>query len=363
MSQLAGYLLALSLAVAAWVACSPTPLILKSPGSVLPATTPPPPESFRLSAAPAAAEGYPMEVIDGYFLPAAGNGSTGIPIAPEFLEGDWGHSAISWGVGNPIQPVPERFWVRWYSYPEDKFYEGHWLLPGQHLTELLRQGYWNTKDKQHETYDGLTLCLLPKGVVVVWLTGANQVLLGRYEGSEINYDFKRFNEAANRPRMVVQEQAKLPPAVQHEIKTHTLSTRRWDAYLKTYSWQLAFNRSLQLETFSLTCLNAERTHYPPTADLPTYVQNLLRPQTRAVPAHLLLLVDAGYGRRRKIRVDAFEEAETLAAFRQLHAARPDAPLTLFVETDERVSQARFFVKNDQQQVPLPHAKVVVYDAD
>ena len=363
MSQLAVYLLTVLLSLAACAAHSPAPSMLNPPSPRPPVAIQPTPERFRLSAAPAAAEGYPMEVIDGYFLPAAGTGSTGISIAPEFLEGDWGRSAIVWGVGNPMQPVPERFWVSWYSYTEDKFYEGHFLLPQQRLTELLRQGYWNVQDKQRQTYEELTVCLLPKGVVVLWLTGRNQVLIGRYEGHEIHYDFKRFNEAANRPRMVAQEQAKLPPAVQHEIKTHTLSTRRWDAYLKKYSWQLAFSQSVKLINQAVGYFSGEDINYPPTADLLPYVQAILAPSMRSIPQKMLLIVDAGYGRRRKIRVDAFDEAEMLAAFQTLHAARPDAPLTLLVETDERVTQAQFFLKNDQQQLPLPHTKLAVYDAD
>ena len=325
------------------------------------ATAPHTIERFRLSAAPAAAVGYPMQVLDGHFLPPGSPVNAGFPIAPEYLAGKWGLSAISWGVGDPMQPVPERFWVRWYSYTEDKFYEGHFLLPQARLAALLRQGFWNPQTKQQKTYDELTLCLLPKGVVVLWLTGLNQVLVGRYEGREIAFDFKRFNEAANRPLMVAQEQAKLPPAVQQEIKTNTLSTRRWDAYLATYPWQLAFDRPLQLENYSITYLNAERIRYAPTADQAAHAQTLLTLQPRSVPAHLLLVVDAGYGRRRKIRVDAFDETETLAAFQALGAT--GQPLTLRVETDERVTQAQFVVSNGQQQLPLPHAKLVVYDAD
>lgn len=363
MPHLPSYLAAGLLSLLAGAARLPAPLMPtpSPPASFVPSV--PAPERFRLSVAPAAAVGYPMEVEDGRFLPPAGTGSKGMPIAPEFLEGEWGYSNIGWGVGDPVQPVPERFWVRWYSYPEDKFYEGHFLLPQQRLTDLLRQGYWNPEDKEHETFDEFTLCLLPKGVAVVWLTGANQVLVGRYEGREINFNFKQFNEAANRPRMVAQEQAKLPAAVQHEIRTHTLSTRRWDAYLKTYQWQIGFSQPLKLETYSSNYFNAERNHYPLTPDVAAYAQALLSVQARPVPKTMLLVVDAGYGRRREIRVDAFDEAETLAAFQTLHAAAPTLPLTLYVETDERVTQARFFVKNDQQQLPLDKVKLSVYDAN
>ena len=316
-------------------------------------------ETFKLSAAPCAAEGYPLEVEDGRCLHADG---TGFPIAPEFLEGDWGSSAIGWGVGNPLQPAPERVWVRWFSYPEDKFYEGHFLLPQQRLHDLLKQGYWNTREKKQDTYDELTLCLLPKGVVVLWLSGQNQVLIGRYEGREVNFDFKRFNEAANRARMIAQEQAKLPPAVQVQIRTRTLSTKQWDAYLKKYNWKVAFSQPLKLLNYGIYYFNAEKTNYPSSSDFSAYGKVVLEPTAKPVPNSLYMWVDAGYGRKRQIQIREFNETETLAAFQTLYATCPDLPMTLYLETDERASKVRVLLKNDRQQIELAKAKVELYDA-
>ena len=318
-------------------------------------------ERFDFSAAPAAAEGYPMEIVEGRCLTSEGKA---FPIAPGFLEGDWGLSHIVWSTGDGTAPAPESLEVRWFSYPEDKFYEGHFLLPQKRIYDLLKQGYWNTDDKVHETYHNLTLCLLPKGVVVVWLKGQNQVLIGRYEGREIDFDFKLFNEAANRPRMIAQEQAKLPPAVQEQIRTGTLSTTQWDTYLKTYPWQVAFSQPLKLYHFGVDYFNAESVAYPPTREgAVAYAQTLLVPSVRPVPQDMLLRVDAGYGRKRQIQVRAFDEAETLAAFQSLHAANPALPLTLFIETDARVDKARLFLKNDRQQIELVKSPVLLFDAE
>jgi len=349
MFPFAPYLLAGRLSLAACLACF-------LPSVMDPIQT----ERFRLSAAPCAAEGYPMEVEDGEFLNSDG---TSYSIAPEFLEGDWGLSAISWGVGNPLQPAPERFWVRWFSYPEDKFYEGHFLLPQRRIHDLLKQGYWNTDDKEQQTYYELTLCLLPKGLVVLWLSGAGQqVLIGRYEGHQINFDFKRFNERANRARMIQQEQAKLPPTVQHEIKTHTLSTKQWDNYLKTYNWQLGFSQPLKLYDYFIRYFNAEKTSYFPTPDATPYLSAMLESHPRPVPSNMLLRVDAGYGRKRQIQIRALDEVETLAAFQTLSLVNPTLPLTLYIDTDERVSKVHLVLKNERQQIELGKAKVELYDA-
>jgi hypothetical protein len=320
-------------------------------------------DRFELSAAPAAAEGYPMEVVEGRFTTSDGGS---FPVSGGFLEGDWGLSHVGYVSGDGTAPAPDSLEVRWFSYAEDKFYEGHFLLPQQRIHDLLKQGYWNNIDKKSETYDALTVCLLPKGVVVVWLSGRNQVLLGRYEGREILFDFKRFNEAANRPRMIQQEQAKLPPAVQQQIRTGTLSTAQWDAYLQKYPWKLAFSQPLKLYDYGITYLNAEKTSYPQTREVTTYTNYtkiLLEYSRKSVPRSFVLWVDAGYGRKRQIQVKPFNEAETLSAFQTLHAANPTLPLTLYVETDERVDKARLFLQNDRQRVELTKSPIALYDAE
>jgi hypothetical protein len=318
-------------------------------------------ERFDLSAAPAAAEGYPMEVEEGRFI--ASDGSS-FPISGGFLEGDWGLSHIGYVSGDGKSAAPDSMEVRWFSYPEDKFYEGHFLLPQRRIHDLLKQGFWNTDNNEHEAYTDLTVCLLPKGVAVVWLAGRNQVLLGRYEGREVAFDFKRFNPAANRPRMIAQERALLPAQVQAAIRTGSLSTRQWDTYLKTYRWNVAFSQPLQLYDFSIHYVNAEADVYPPNQHgEAAHAQAFLVASPRPVPSSIVLSVEVGYGRKRKAIIRAFDESETQAAFQTLHAANPTLPLTLYVETDARVSKARLFLQNERQQVALDKTKIELYEGE
>ena len=243
-------------------------------------------ERFDLTAGPAAAEGYPMEVIEGRFITSDGKS---FPVSPIFLEGDWGSSNTTTVSGDGTAPAPDSLEVRWFSYPEDKFYEGHFLMPQKRIYDLLKQGFWNSNDKAHQTYFELTLCLLPKGVVVVWLTGiGNQVLLGRYEGREIDFDFKRFNSGANRALMIQEEQAEMPPAVQAQIRTGTLSTKQWDAYLKTYPWQIAFSQPLKAYDAGIAYRNGEASNYGLTPDSVAHARAVLALGPRPVPTQRII---------------------------------------------------------------------------
>jgi hypothetical protein len=142
-------------------------------------------ERFELSAGPGAADGYPATIDEARFITPSG--SFPVPYG-HFLNSGWGGSGTSWSVGDPMQAAPNILEIRWFSYTEDKFYEGRFLLPQERIYKLLKQGAWNTDTKKQETYDTFIVTVVPGGVVVVWLSmaGGNQVLLGRYEAREFS---------------------------------------------------------------------------------------------------------------------------------------------------------------------------------
>lgn len=140
-------------------------------------------EKFNLSANPGCADGYPARIEEGHFINSAGSGFP-LPYG-HFLTGNWTGSGVGWAVGDTMQAVPDSLELRWFSYTEDKFYEGHFLLPQQRIYNLLKQGYWDSNFTKYDTYNGFTATVLPTGGVVVWLTGGNSVFIGRYQATEI----------------------------------------------------------------------------------------------------------------------------------------------------------------------------------
>jgi hypothetical protein len=62
-------------------------------------------DRFDLSAAPAAAEGYPMEVVEGRFTTSDGKS---FPVSGGFLEGDWGLSHVGYVSGDGTAPRPRQ---------------------------------------------------------------------------------------------------------------------------------------------------------------------------------------------------------------------------------------------------------------
>jgi Protein of unknown function (DUF2931) len=318
-------------------------------------------DKFRLSAGPGAADGYTATIDEAHFITSTG--SFPVPWG-HTLTSSWIGSGIGWAVGDEMQSAPDSLEIRWFSYAEDKFYEGHFLLPQERIYQLLKQGYWNPELRKQETYDELTVCVLPTGGVVVWLAASyNKVLIGRYQGVEIEYDYARHRPKVDRTLDVRETRAAMPAEVQAEIAAGTLSSKKWDAYLKQYPWKIEFSQPVTLTNYLITYRSAEFTRAPTTPDTVAYAQALLSQQLRAVPQDLDLYLTAAYGRQRLVRVDPFDEIETMSAFQTLHDKYPHEPITLHYEVDERVTQSTLSLRAGGQTIPLPKSKVEVFSTN
>ena len=315
-------------------------------------------ETFHLSAGPATVEGYPATIQLGNFVRS--DGKTFPVPSGHFLEGSWGRSNIGWSVGEENQPAPERLELLWYAFAEDKFYEGDFALPQEKIYQLLKEGYWDKQENKHTTYDELLVCVLPKGGVAVWLTGGNFRFIGRFQGKESSASFQTYYPKSDRAKMVREEQIKLPAEVQARIKAGTVSAKQWDEYLLTYSWQLELNQKLTIYKYTIDYLNGERARNPVTKDWAAYAQQLLSASPKAVPKNLLLFVRDEWGKQHQVRIDAFDETETQAAFAGLHRRHPAAPLVLRVEVDKGFTKAVFSVTADGEQVPLPKVQFKLF---
>lgn len=317
-------------------------------------------DTFTLSAAPATADGYPVEIYRGNFLRPDG-GSFPLP-SGHFLTSSWRGSGTAAVVGNAQQPVPDSLEILWFSYVEDKFYEGHFALPRQRLLALLREGYWNSYSKQHETYTTFVVCVLPAGGVVVWLTGVNKVLVGRFQAHETALNFQQFKPAADRALMIQEERADMAPEVRQQIAAGTVSSQKWDDYLRRYLWRIAFNQPVQLYNYGISYLNAEGTNFPATPDMALYARVLLEPSAKAVPQEFTLFVQSEHGNKYQVRAD-FDEVETQAAFAALHRTSSRVPITLAVNLSKDFKKADLVLRTEDRQTPLPGAVLKVFTVE
>lgn len=316
-------------------------------------------DKFKLSAAPGTADGYPVTIDKGRFFASTGGG---FPVpSGHFIEQGWGGTAIGWAVGDPLQPAPDSLEIRWYSYAEDAFWQGRFLLPQERIHALLKQGFWDAEQKKQETYNDLAVSVLPTGGVVVWLRGRNRVFIGRYQAQRIDYDYALHRPRVDRAAVLATRRAQMSPEVQQEIKTGTLSAKKWDEYLRRYRWQFEFSQPVTLANYGIRYLSAEATALPTSSDIAAFAQQLLTPVEKAVPRNAMLYLKAAYGRKRLLKISPFDEAETQFAFRSLHAQFPAEPLTLHVELNQDLTTAVLSLRAGGKSVPLTKTKVQFFD--
>jgi len=163
---------------------------------------------------------------------------------------------------------------------------------------------------------------------------------------------------------VQETRAAMPPEVQAEIAAGKVSSKKWDAYLKQYPWKIDFSQPLILTKFTLATVSSEINSAPLTPDWIAHGrETLLTPSSKAIPMRLQLYVTGAYGRKRLFKISPFDEAETMAAFQTLHAKYPQQPLTLHVETDERLTEGKLSLRAGGQIIPLTHSKVQVFSTE
>lgn len=64
-----------------------------------------------------------------------------------------------------------------------------------------------------------------------------------------------------------------------------------------------------------------------------------------------------------MQIRKFDEAETLAAFRTLHALSPTSPITLLFTLDKPFQKATMTLQNEAKQIPLTKTKIEVFNED
>ena len=318
-------------------------------------------EKFDLTAGPCAADGYWVTIQGGAFL-GSDNSALVVP-GGHTLRGNWGASGTTWSSGDDRHAAPERLSLTWFAYAEDTFYKGEFLLPQEKIHTLLKQGSWDVQKNKHVTYNELTVCVLPKGVVVVWLTGGNQVLIGRYQAQAFEpsaTQYERYYGHVDRALMVSNTRAELPAEVQAEIKAGTISTKRWDEWLKTYPWNIEFAQPLTLYRYAVGLLSAEDLNNPLTReDLESSRNVLFQSKAKALPKEFYLFGQAPHKARYLVRVKQFDQAELRAAAEQLLKAHPTSPLTFYFGIDKPYQKATLSLKNEWQEILLTKAPVEV----
>jgi hypothetical protein len=341
-------------------------------------------EKFEWDGDATAPEGYPMFIISPNFFMLHDDKLAFIPNMG-YTDYGWSGSARSWSLGELNKTMPESLHIAWLSITENKFYEGNFKMPQEKLHKLFKEGYMiysipivNDDGKallHHETFNAITVGLAPKGMVVVWASGQNKVEIGRYQAQEVdkvesNRMWKHFFKGVggidpgDMPSQIPNKELEtFLPHVQQEIKEGKISSKQWDDYRLRYNWKIECNQPFEIYKCYVEFFNSEYISYPTTNDQALFNKIILESQSKAVPKMLGMYVTTQDGVNRLIRVEPFHEQETIEAFKKMHEASPDKPITMFFDIDAGFTTAKITLKNDKKEILLEKDTIKLFKLD
>lgn len=305
---------------------------------------------------------YPMEVIKGTFHFQQGGGVY-VPSGSFIYELPWGEYHSVHISGAALKPVPNQLSITFFSYTENKFYQGEFDLPYDKILTLFQEQYYSTKEQGLTRYSTITAGVSPGGGVAVWLNGLNrntQVFYGKAKEVQLSWSVMEIEDVIRNDYVKEIVAESIPAEDYKEIQDHGVPLERWDNYQQRYHWQLNLltdNRAPKLVK-EISYVNGEVDYffYPLSDDIAK--------QTRAVPKYLYYSWKTPEGELLDIHY-TFDVDEITAVFKDFAARKPetaDEPILLSLYLWERKEGRRWgvAVQRGDEEIILKKVKYKQY---
>ncbi len=191
---------------------------------------------FHWLATESAPKNYPMRIINGTFYFHNEKGGFYVPTAAA-INPHWGTGRSTHVVGEDFKPLPDRLDIRFFSFSENKLYQGSFDLPYEKILSLFRDGV--ARDKDRPTFNTIMAGVAPGGVVSVWLTGreTREVFFGQAEPYEDNlFDItqRKINDRDDYVHRNIIEMIGIEKLT--DIEKYGIPFGLWEKYRTPYKW-------------------------------------------------------------------------------------------------------------------------------
>lgn len=301
---------------------------------------------FEWYAVATAPRDYPMEVINGTFFYQGQSQGVDIPSGGTLTQG-WGVSTSVYLIGPKFKPLPDRVRLRFYSYAENRFFEGHFQLP---YDEILKLFQYQLRQEPDRPYSSFLIGIAPGGAVSVWIKGprTTEVFFGQANEIEMTPQaaFKLpFTSKEQSDKYVADALAEsVTPEQLAEIKANGAPVGMWERYRNLYKWVPVYkdHKSPSKADMPVSFLNGEAYW------LPTQFDEEMRNTPKPLPQTLKFR--AGTESASVYYVIEFEPIELMGAFEKLGANGE----LVFIEFDPQIpaENIKIRVYNETESVEL-----------
>ena len=156
-------------------------------------------QKFKWYPTESAPELYPINIVSANFL-LNDHSKVSVPSGSDIANG-WGAIGQIEIVGNELKSLPVSLQVFWFSYVENKFYQGDFELPKDTLTKVFSEGFIDLNTSKPGTYDRIVVGFAPGGYVALWAKGGQITTeIAFFKASSVDYDWQKFSRGIDKSR-------------------------------------------------------------------------------------------------------------------------------------------------------------------
>ena len=218
---------------------------------------------FDWTASESAPKYFPMRVIDGTFVYHGEKGGLYVPAAAS-IGYFWGTGESTHVVGEQFKPLPDRLEIKFFSFTENKLYQGSFPLPYDKILALFQEGV--ARRPEMPIFQKIIVGMAPGGAVAVWVSGkeTREVFFGQadpYEADISNPMGSLIKDRAAYARSYLED---LPAEAQANLQKNGVPFGRWAKYRKPYTWNVTIKHNNTNKDFGYSFFNGEsyRLNYP-----------------------------------------------------------------------------------------------------
>ncbi len=282
-------------------------------------------------------------------------------------------------VGEQYRPIPFGMKIKWFSYAEDKFYEGDFKLDYEKLSGLFKEGL-NCKESSNYKY--FKIALAPGGQVFLYLLGGNSLLVGDFlakESHSLQWTDLGNHTNAERKDDVKYYQSKMPLQTQQEISEKRINTQIWKDINLHYPWSYTFkvadfNNSFDLKEKDIIVnyINGEN------ARCISEIDYLTKASPKAIPLEIDGEFETSAGRKFTIRIypgnvngqepqkQTYEiqrgrEQELVKLFKDFYAKIGKKDFEIHLKLSPDFKTGKVYLKKGNLEQKIPKVQVDIFD--
>lgn len=268
----------------------------------------------------------PAYVVEG--LLSYPGGTVELP-ARRIASNGWGRRGSTRLVGDLRKPAPDGLQLTWFSYREDRAWQGRFVLPQARIETLMAKGVIAGPQRKRQPWDRVVVGMAPGGAVAVWLSaGATTCEVATFRAAPVELPWERVldNPAIPREqhaREVLAEATPVASALARAEMGDPIKT--WLRRHTPWHWAPSVARHVDATRLVVRGWNGEFE--------PFLVDGAFPPRTRrAAPRELQFDWTDRAGARRGAQVHV-DEDEVYRAFARLAGPAGTLPITLHLEPE------------------------------